>query len=199
MSRLLRAILRSMTTSSPPAWEIKRPRRIGTTTDSIALIANSRGHGCILKVDGEGVELNIHEFELRGLYHSAYSLEDNGLGDAPEGLSVWEGARRNNPHHDDPDHEGQSIELVGTFRDLTDREWSLLKDTGVPWEFESAPPSLPTFTCRCGAVVPRIVIWHVINGSFERDFCSPECAARGGVSAAQDGSHGSLKPVDGSE
>lgn len=38
--------------------------------------------------------------------------------------------------------------------------------------------ALPTFTCRCGAVVPLINMWIVRQGDWESVFCSQSCIAR---------------------
>lgn len=114
----------------PIATEPEPPRRkrLGATTDSIALIANNGGTGVVLAYDGAGIECCIDE-------GNGKALDDNGLDDAPDGLSIWEGAYHT-WHVHTPDMNEWEAELRGTFRDLTDREWALLRETGTPWEFE---------------------------------------------------------------
>lgn len=112
--------------------DVPPPRkRIGATTDSIALIASRNGHGVILAHDGDGIEADIEAVGLGG-------LDDHGLDDAPDGLSIWEGHMSGWG----PDHNGEyDCELRGKFRHLTEAEWSLYRSTGTPWEFE--PTELP--------------------------------------------------------
>lgn len=38
--------------------------------------------------------------------------------------------------------------------------------------------TLPTFTCRCGAVVPAIEVWRLNDNGWESDFCSEACLLR---------------------
>lgn len=102
--------------------------RIGAKHDSIALIASNGNHGCVMAHHGSGIE---YEIEAIG----DGPLEDFGLDDAPEGLSIWEGylhATGGRSMFED-DYE---TSLEGEFRDLTDEEWALLKETGVPWKYE---------------------------------------------------------------
>lgn len=109
-----------------------RPKRIGATTESIALIASNGSTGAILVHDGPGIEADI---EALGYGH----LDDHGLDDAPPGLSIWEGHLRVTQDHWTAEVD---TELVGSFRDLTDEEWTLLRETGTPWAFEPAPRSI---------------------------------------------------------
>lgn len=96
--------------------------------DSIALIANNGGDGCILAHDGPGIEVNIEAL--------GYSdLDDHGLDGAPDGLSIWEGTLTVYPGSYEYPLETDAV-LEGDCRDLTDREWELLRTTGVPWEYE---------------------------------------------------------------
>lgn len=80
--------------------------------ESWAIIANNNGQGCVL-VYGGGASLR-HALEESGWY----ALDDLGLDDAPEGISVWEG-RYVSMGGDD------SIEVKpdGRFRSLTASEW----------------------------------------------------------------------------
>lgn len=106
-----------------------RRKRIGATTDSVALIANNCGNGVILACDGPGIEADI---EAVGIGH----LDDHGLDNAPDGLSIWEGKLTGGQVGNGYDGYDYETELVGSFRALTEREWALLRDTGTPWEFE---------------------------------------------------------------
>lgn len=104
-----------------------RRRRVGATTDSIALVANAGGIGCVLACDGEAIEI---DFDIE----SSKSLCDHGLDDAPDGISIWEG--KGYASSGTYEHPLETdFELVGKFRQLTDREWELLRTTGTPWEF----------------------------------------------------------------
>lgn len=117
--------LATLTPTDPPE---PRRKRLGATTDSIALIACNGGCGVILEHDGPGIEAAVDgECNLR--------LEDHGLDDAPDGLSIWEGryACFNTSYEYSYEYE---CELDGKFRDLTDREWDYLRETGTPWEYE---------------------------------------------------------------
>lgn len=106
----------------------ERRRRVGAVSDSVALIVNVKGKGVVVTYEGDGIEAN---FEAIG---SPY-LDDQGLDDAPEGFSIWEGRLCiTNTCWEYPSE--YDCELDGTFRDLTDREWSLLRETGVPWELK---------------------------------------------------------------
>lgn len=107
----------------PPRKKRKAP---WNEHDDIALIANNGGTGCILVSDGAAIEYS---------QENGCALDDNGLDDAPDGLSIWEGRGHSWETNTDMGHE-YDFELRGTFRDLTDREWALLRETGTPWEFE---------------------------------------------------------------
>lgn len=112
-----------------------RQKRKGASTDSIALIASMNGVGVILEEDGGGIEASIEEV--------GRAIQDNGLDDAPDGLSIWEG-RYHTSCLNTPDGIDYDAELIGTFRELTDKEWQRYRDTGLPWEFE------PTECSHCG-------------------------------------------------
>ena len=111
-------------------------KRVGATTDSIALIAARKGHGVILAHDGGGIEADIEAVGLG-------ALDDHGLDNAPDGLSIWEGRMSGWG----PDHNGDyDCELRGTFRPLTDAEWTMFRETGTPWTFEETSPLAGTDT-----------------------------------------------------
>jgi hypothetical protein len=103
-------------------------KRLGATTDSIALIANNGGKGCILTYSGPGIEACVDE-------GGSALLDDNGLDDAPDGLSIWEGYYCVTESHTDCGHEYDAT-LEGKFRPLTPTEWKLLAETGKPWKYE---------------------------------------------------------------
>lgn len=111
--------------------EPARRKRVGATTNSIALIANNGGTGCVLECDGSGIEASLDDV--------GKALDDNGLDDAPDGLSIWEGRYVTTQHNSIDYGIDYDAELIGTFRDLTEREWALLRETGTPWEFEPVP------------------------------------------------------------
>ncbi len=106
-----------------------RKKRIGATTDSIALIASNGGKGVILVHDGSGIEADIEALGIG-------QLDDHGLDGAPDGLSIWEGRLISNTTNT-PGGLDYDTELDGVFRALTEREWELYRTTGIAWEFET--------------------------------------------------------------
>ncbi len=93
---------------------------LNATSESIALIASHDGDGFVLKFAGKTIAEEISTISR--------NIEDLGLMNAPNGLSIWEGAYCWGGEEDgsaDPD---------GTFRPLTPDEWTRLAQTGVPWE-----------------------------------------------------------------
>lgn len=122
----------------------KGRRRVGAVTTSIALIANNNGTGVVLECDGP-----IEHF----LEVVSRQLDDCGLDDAPEGISIWEGCVDTyscGEYGSDIDSD-----LVGSFRPLTDHEWTLLKDTGTPWLFEDDPAPPPVWDIRAKVYTPE--------------------------------------------
>lgn len=51
------------------------------------------------------------------------------VGDAPPGLSVWEGVVKR-----DYDPAGSTYWQEGTYRALTDEEWQQLREGKAPWD-----------------------------------------------------------------
>lgn len=92
------------------------------------MLANTDRTGIVLAFDGPNMNREIEA--------SSCLLEDLGLDDAPEGLSIWEGRviYSGGPGYFGDD-EGD-VELRGTFRRMTSEEWRRLEMTGVPWEFD---------------------------------------------------------------
>lgn len=87
------------------------------------VVASNRGQGCVLYAIGSCWEA-WHEGS------GSYRLEDNGLDDAPDGISIWEGRMLSWG----PDRDGEyDAELRGEFRELTAYEWALLSGGEAPW------------------------------------------------------------------
>lgn len=95
-------------------------------TDCKALVAATDGLGLIVCHHGEAFE-----FELRGDEPGLY-LEDLSLKFPGEGLFIWEG--RLAIYEVEEEELYADTELIGEYRRLSDEEWTLLKDTGVPWD-----------------------------------------------------------------
>lgn len=114
--------------------EPPRKKRVGATTESIALIANNGGVGVILEHDGTGIEASIDGV--------GKALDDNGLDDAPDGLSIWEGDFHTWQTWTDWGYD-YDAELRGTFRPLTQHEWLLISEGLPPWLFEEPDPAAP--------------------------------------------------------
>lgn len=89
-----------------------------------AIIANNNGQGCVLAYGG-GATLR-YEIEEVG----CHALDDLGLDDAPEGISVWEGRYNTTGDAGRPGYYDDSIETqpCGRFRSLTDDEWRCLRE-----------------------------------------------------------------------
>lgn len=87
---------------------------------SRAVIASSGAGdwGVVLWYEGPDLEREIEEVG-QGL-----RIDNIGLFDAPEGISVWEGC-----YHND---EG-ALEADGSFRELTAKEWSFVHRGESPW------------------------------------------------------------------
>lgn len=113
-----------------------RRKRVGATTDSIALIASNNGDGCILACDGPGIEADNEAL-------SSWRLDDRGLDNAPDGLSIWEGYLHC-CEINTPDAHEYETSLEGTFRELTDEEWTRYRETDRPWLFEDEVPGEPS-------------------------------------------------------
>lgn len=113
----------------------KRPRDAPWAKhDSIALIASRNGQGCVLVYDGAGIQADIE----KGV--GSTDIEQLGLDDAPDGLSIWEGKlmvwREREGEYDS--------DLKGTFRSLTEEEWENFRSTGKPWTY--APQEIEPFS-----------------------------------------------------
>ena len=89
-----------------------------------AIIAHNIGQGCVLAYGG-GATLR-HEIEEVG----CRALDDLGLDDAPEGISVWEGRYTTTGNSGHPGYYDESMEThpFGRFRALTDDDWRCLRE-----------------------------------------------------------------------
>lgn len=117
-----------------PAVEREVRVRKNARTNSIALIASNNGKGCILAYHGSGIEADIEAIGIG-------TLEDHGLDNAPDGLSIWEGKLTGRSWSSPETGFDVETSLDGEFRDLTGEEWQRLQDMHTPWEFEELPPS----------------------------------------------------------
>ena len=97
---------------------------------SRALIAASNGDGVILWFDGPDIDSVIRET-------GTARLDDVGLDDAPDGISVWEGRGHAWETHT-PDAHEYDFELLGAFRAPSDDEWAALRKGECPWSCGSA-------------------------------------------------------------
>lgn len=133
---------------------------------SVALIANGRHGGCVLEYRGPGIEGEIDEA-------GCYGLDDLGLDDALEGLSVWEGKARYWKSGNPMDGEEWNGELVGQFRRLTEGEWERLARGKMLWPREpespldDACPGCGLSWARCDAIEPPAIK------------CCPDCQHEG--------------------
>jgi hypothetical protein len=91
---------------------------------SKAVVANM-GVGCALWTIGPHVQSMIDNL--------GHALQDLGLDDAPDGISVWEGVLKT-VHIVLPDANEDESWLEGSFREPTEEEWSFIKQNRCPWE-----------------------------------------------------------------
>lgn len=97
----------------------------GRTSPGIAFIAAHGGHGCILAFEGE---IMYYEFESI----SSRTLDEHGLDDAPDGLSIWEGSIQGGGK-DEYNGDYYDCYFVGKFRPLTEAEYMRLAKGETPW------------------------------------------------------------------
>jgi len=103
----------------PVAWS-----EYNRKVKSRVVVACNNGAGCVLHAIGSCWEA-WHDGS------GSYRLDDNGLDDAPDGISIWEGRMQSWG----PDRDGEyDAELRGEFRDLTPEEWTLLAKGQAPWD-----------------------------------------------------------------
>lgn len=113
------AIERIDLAEAAPAWS-----KYKKEMKSRLVVACNGGAGCVLYAIGSCWEA---WYEGSG----SYRLDDNGLDDAPDGVSIWEGRVQGWG----PDRDGEyDAELRGEFRPLTAEEWQLLASGEPPWD-----------------------------------------------------------------
>lgn len=99
---------------------------------SKAIVAcDGDGHGVVLWYVGETLENeSLRRCCCRGIFdeNSNTYLDELGFGNAPCGLSVWEGSFG-------ADDDGWDLE--GDFRELTPEEWTMVQCRTNPWEGET--------------------------------------------------------------
>jgi len=108
---------------SPKGEKCKRLTESGWEDECWAIIANNNGQGCVLAYGG-GATLR-YEIEQEGLH----ALDDLGLDDAPEGISVWEGRyiTTGGPEVLGYCDDNITTQPYGRFRALTHDEWKHLR------------------------------------------------------------------------
>lgn len=94
--------------------------------ESRAVVANRNGHGCVLFYRGDSITIEIEECCL-------HHLGDLGLDDAPDGISIWEGAYIWHSGGYEYPQDG-STEPSGKFRSLTEWEWGCVKCGQSPFD-----------------------------------------------------------------
>ena len=102
----------------PAGWRISR-----------AVVANRKGHGCVLFYDGNSIRMEIEEAGL-------HELSDLGLDDAPEGVSIWEGEYVWQSGGFECPTDGECYPS-GKFRKPTKAEWGYITCDESPF----APPN----------------------------------------------------------
>lgn len=90
------------------------------------MIANRNGHGTVIWYDGPAIAQEIEEVGLHG-------LDDLGLDDAPDGISIWEGNYFYSPGGFEYPQEGD-YDPKGVFRPPTDEEWAAIRKGQSPWQ-----------------------------------------------------------------
>lgn len=86
---------------------------------------------CANRDDCPGIALWYSGFLIeQEVSHLSAQLEDLGLHDAPDGISVWEGTYRYTQGSEPDDIDA---EPDGEFRAPTDEEWSCIMNGKTPW------------------------------------------------------------------
>jgi hypothetical protein len=96
--------------------------------NSLAVVANSSAGngGVILWTAGPHLENEIDSI-------GSVRLDDLGLDDAPEGISIWEGKYIGYKTGNPMDGEEWDTEAHGKFRTPTDAEWEAIRADRCPW------------------------------------------------------------------
>lgn len=113
-------------TAEPPYWDPEDPVDYGKP--SRAVIACYGGTGIVICTVGGHVETLMRESGSR-------MLDSLGLDDAPDGITVWEGAFLPGSGRPSPiTGEHDDLELAGAFRDPTPEEWEAITEKRTPWD-----------------------------------------------------------------
>ena len=102
------------------------PLDLDWSKPSKAVIVQGMGGGCVLFTAGPHVDSMINEAGVS-------DLDNLGLDDAPEGISIWEGGIET-VHINTPDANEWDSWLVGKFRDPTSEEWESIRKNECPWD-----------------------------------------------------------------
>jgi hypothetical protein len=108
------------------------------TKPSKAVVVQGTGGGCVLFTAGPHVASMINEAGVS-------DLDNLGLDDAPDGVSIWEGGIKS-VHHNTPDANEHEWWLEGAFREPTDEEWESIRKNDCPWddnEWRAPPKAAP--------------------------------------------------------
>ena len=100
---------------------------MGKPTISKAVIANMKGTVGIVLWSNTDSQIE-HEIGSIG----SRRLDDLGLDNAPDGISIWEGAFAWTPGPWDCPADGQ-LDPDGKFRAPTDEEWVAIREGRSPW------------------------------------------------------------------
>ncbi len=118
-----------MTTTIVEALEAAANRPTASKLPSKAVVAmGETGPGAVLWYVGDDLFNEIDEAGNK-------TPEDLGLGDAPEGISIWEGVYVWSPGTYEHPYDGDSYPS-GKFRAPTDDEWAAIRSGKSPWESE---------------------------------------------------------------
>lgn len=125
----------------------ERPKSDWIRDSFAVVISNGKGRGWVHATVGPAVEREIE--------NCGHRIEDLGLSDAPNGVSVWEGRYIYTEYYNTevyyPMVDSES-ELVGEFREPTEAEWARIEQDEVPWteeewlaltEHQVKPPTQP--------------------------------------------------------
>lgn len=93
---------------------------------SKAVLCSNGRTGIILYYVGATLSFEVEEMGLT-------FLEDLGLGNAPKGISIWEGDYKWYPGSWEYSTDGDYIP-EGKFRQPTEEEWSDIKQNKCPWD-----------------------------------------------------------------
>lgn len=104
------------------------PTKYDWDKTNLAVVVQSDHDGIVLWYVGGYIS---NEIESVGNH-----LDDLGLDDAPEGISVWEGKYSYHSSSWEYYSEGFDSEPHGKFREPTEEEWKAIKRNECPWDPE---------------------------------------------------------------